>query len=317
MSIVRAKPGGGYSIAVASRLTGIPVETLRVWERRYGFPSPSRVDGTNRRAFQDVEIDRLRWIARALSQGFRAGDVVPKRVDEIEKLLAATPREPVPVEPARSLSDVDRLIALLTSEQITEFESELRRLASALGPRRFVTDIAYPTAVAVGDAWAAGKLEVRHEHLASESLVTQLRNMLAAYQDLDGSPTVLLTTLPGEPHALGLAMIALYLAVSGARPRLLGPSTPPEQIALASKMLRADVVGLTITPVSDATQARAHLRKLVKSLPLDVDVWLGGAAATELGARLPRTRVLSSWESIDDAMAERRARKVRRRPPVT
>ena len=32
----------GYSIRVASRLTGVSSDTLRMWERRYGFPKPER-----------------------------------------------------------------------------------------------------------------------------------------------------------------------------------------------------------------------------------------------------------------------------------
>jgi hypothetical protein len=36
-----AEPGQ-ISIGALSRATGIPVETLRTWEARYGFPIPER-----------------------------------------------------------------------------------------------------------------------------------------------------------------------------------------------------------------------------------------------------------------------------------
>lgn len=312
MSSSNVQSHRGHSIAVASRLTGIPVETLRVWERRYGFPSPARVSGTNRRSFRDAEIDRLRWIARALKRGFRAGDVVPKKVAEIEAMLAATERldaaAAIPSARPVALATVEHAIALLGQDDVFGLESELRRLAGMVGPRRFVTDVAHPIAVALGDAWERGELEVRHEHLASECLTTQLRAMLGGYQDLAGAPTVLLATLPGEPHALGLGMVALYLATAGARPRLLGPSTPPEQISIASEMLRVDVVGLTITAGCDAAEARRHLRRLIAHLPRGVDLWVGGAGAERASSRLSRAHVVSSWQGLDDAVIERRAR---------
>jgi DNA-binding transcriptional MerR regulator len=37
-----------YNIGVVSRMTGIPENTLRMWERRYNFPTPTRTDGGRR-----------------------------------------------------------------------------------------------------------------------------------------------------------------------------------------------------------------------------------------------------------------------------
>ena len=37
------------TIAQVSALLGIPVPTIRSWERRYGFPTPSRTRGRHRR----------------------------------------------------------------------------------------------------------------------------------------------------------------------------------------------------------------------------------------------------------------------------
>ena len=34
-----------YNIGMVARMTGIPVATLRVWERRYGFPNATRTPG--------------------------------------------------------------------------------------------------------------------------------------------------------------------------------------------------------------------------------------------------------------------------------
>lgn len=300
-----------HSIHVASRLTGIPIETLRVWERRYGFPRPSRSETGNRRLYSDAEIERLKWIARALERGFRAGEVVPRPVREIEALIGAAPA-PEPSPPPAELATVASLVDALANDDIAFVENEVRRLAAALGPKRFVMEVAHPFAVAVGEAWGSGTIEVRQEHWASECLATQLRLLLAAYQDAAGDPVVVLATLPGEPHALGLAMVALYLAVSGAKPRLVGASTPPDQIVAAARALDADVVGLTITPASDPIATPEQVAWIARELPARSRLWLGGVGAQRVEPRAARkgatVRVVGDWEALDDALADARSR---------
>lgn len=295
----------GHSIAVASRLSGVPIETLRAWERRYGFPSPERVEGTNRRLYSESDIARLRSITRALAQGFRAGDVVRRDAREIEALLGASADERGAHDTAAastsSLPGVAHLVALLAADDVSAFDLELRRLAGALGPRAFVMEIAHPLAVEVGRAWEAGRVEVRQEHYASEALTTHLRLALGALQDVAGSPTVVLATLPGELHGLGLAMVALYLALSGAKPRILGVSTPVDQIAEAARALRADVVGLTLTPSSIGEELEPQLVALEHALPRGTRLWLGGSAAGEV-AHTPMREVVGDWLALDAAI---------------
>jgi DNA-binding transcriptional MerR regulator/methylmalonyl-CoA mutase cobalamin-binding subunit len=295
----------GHSISVASRLSGVPIETLRAWERRYGFPRPARKDGTQRRLYSEKDIARLRCVVRALGQGFRAGDVVRRRPEEIEALLAEAAPVAAAVVAPTSLPTVDQLVETLVADDVTSFDSALRRLAGALGPRAFVTDVAHPLAVAVGDAWESGKLEVRQEHYASEALETQLRLALGGLQDVQGAPVIVLATLPGETHGLGLAMVALYAALSGAKPRILGTCTPVDQIAAAARALDADAVGLTITPASVTTELRAQVRALERSLPRRARLWLGGAGAE----RVPASRahdVVRDWLSLDGAIERAR-----------
>ena len=68
-------------IAAVERDTGISKDTLRVWERRYGFPSPLR-DATGERVYPAAQVQRLRMLKRLLDTGHRPGRVVPLRSDE-------------------------------------------------------------------------------------------------------------------------------------------------------------------------------------------------------------------------------------------
>ena len=299
-------PGAGNTILVVSKATGFGMETLRAWERRHGFPKPERRPGSNRRLYSQADIDRLLAMRRAMQGGYRVGDLVGKTMAELDA-LAGSP-EPGPTLASAGAGDVTvpGLLELLARDADVELEQALRASASILGPRRFVTEIAQPFAIEVGQAWADGRISIRHEHLATECLTTRLRNLLAGFQDLEGGPLVLLTTLPGEPHTLGLQMVAVYLAVKGARTRLLGASTPPSEIAAAAKSLGADVIGLTVTPASERAETRRAIRSLRAASPARVPIWIGGGGAAALGELGDGVRKVTSWEALDAARASLR-----------
>ncbi len=73
------------SIAAVERDTGLSKDTLRVWERRYGFPVPVR-DGQGERCYPLDQIERLRVIKRLLDVGHRPGRVVELPMDDLMSL---------------------------------------------------------------------------------------------------------------------------------------------------------------------------------------------------------------------------------------
>ena len=212
------------SIRVASSRTGIGQHTLRVWERRYGFPKPMRrADGV--RAYSEEDIAKLKLVAQALEAGFRAGEVVPLPAPDLARLLEATridqaerpdargdrdqAREQDEQENALTSNDaVERIIVSLRRDDIADVQRALRSAGRTLGARRFVTEIAHPLAFRVGELWGTGELDVRQEHLASACLTRQLHTMQdglhEAADDEEGRPLVVLATLPGEHHVLPL-----------------------------------------------------------------------------------------------------------------
>ncbi len=291
---------------VAAR-TGIPAETLRVWERRYGFPKPARRPGGSR-VFAEADIARLHGIAAALELGFRPGDVVGLTKAELDGLVARTKREAGVVAPPTAHDvDLETVVHALRGDDVVALRALLRNAAVTLGPRGFVTSLAQPLAVRVGELWAKGELDVRHEHLASACLTTQLRLLLGAFEDAEQLPVVVLTTLPGEPHTLGLDMVAVYLAARAASPRLLGPDTPPDQIAKAAAALHADAVGLHVSPVADFSRAARDTVDLLSLLPSQVELWLGGGGAERIHVQDARIRRPTTWSAVDDGVSALRS----------
>ncbi len=215
------------SIGALSRATGVPVETLRTWEARYGFPIPER-KASGHRVYRTTSVPRLRRIAAALSQGHRAGEVVGASDAELEQLLAATSTAGTggtagEHRPART-EELLALVERFDSQQLT-----LRLLSEAArrGPFAFVRDCIAPLITAVGDSWAEGRLSIHHEHFLSERVGDLLRSQRMPFEERASGPMVILGSLPGEAHALGLQMAALVLSAAGCRVLHLGTELPP------------------------------------------------------------------------------------------
>ena len=296
---VEAAPIGGFGIGAVARMTGIDEHALRVWERRYGFPRPERSPG-GARLYNADDIRKLNLVSQALERGHRPGEVVAKDARSLEALLSAGLSDRVSAVEDPAARERERILAALRREDVDVVRAQLRELAMMLGPRRFVVDVAHPLAVRVGELWSAGQVEIHQEHLLSDCLSTQLR-LLRSLLDERRGPVLLLTTLPGEPHVLGLEMIALYAAVAGASPRVLGVATPAEQLVLAARAHRAAAVGLGISPSSDLAATAAAVRQIVPQLPPSTELWLGGAGAGQLPA-MPGVRRVGTWEDLDAAL---------------
>jgi MerR family transcriptional regulator, light-induced transcriptional regulator len=65
-----------FSIGTASRLTGIPADTLRAWERRYNAVTPRRCPDNNRRGYTRSDLTRLGLIKQLVDQGHAVSSVV-------------------------------------------------------------------------------------------------------------------------------------------------------------------------------------------------------------------------------------------------
>ncbi|MYN40426.1 MerR family transcriptional regulator [Duganella sp. FT109W] len=80
----------GYRSGVAARLAGLPVETLRVWERRYGVSDADR-SPQGQRLYSAEQVYRLGLLKRVVDQGHAIGTVARMDVDELAGLAGVQP----------------------------------------------------------------------------------------------------------------------------------------------------------------------------------------------------------------------------------
>lgn len=80
---------GVYRSGVAARLSGIPVDTLRIWERRYSVIGP-RVSAGRQRLYALADIQRLRMIKQLVDAGHPIGTIASLGTDELLAMQGAT-----------------------------------------------------------------------------------------------------------------------------------------------------------------------------------------------------------------------------------
>lgn len=265
------RPGAVSSVVALEDATGIASATLRVWERRYGFPHPAR-DVRGGRVYDAAQVNKLRLIARLLPGGGRPGDLVTQSVAELQARLDAANTAPG--------ATADPMLQLLKAMDHTGVVQQLLQQLTLLGLNRFVCEVIAPTNRLVGEAWACGQLEPREEHLYTESVQQVLRAAIAGLPivNKDSRPRVVLATPAGEQHGLGLLMVEALLNEARCLCLPLGRSLPAEQVAAAARTWTADVIAVSATDVLPARLVLAFLQELRASLPAKVEIWVGGAS---------------------------------------
>lgn len=273
----------GLPIAAVERETGLGKDTLRVWERRYGFPTPSR-DRAGDRRYSTEQVQQLRIISRLLNVGLRPGklvgldqtalqDLLNKHVPAPEASLSRTKTDNTHAAPV-----IAELLHAIGAHDPVALRHGLSHAQLRLGLSAFVTDLVAPLTTAVGDAWAQGSFEVFEEHLYTEVITGVLRHAIASLSPpaVSRGPTVLLTTIPQEQHSLGLLMVEALLVLEGCTCVSLGTQTPLGDIVQAAQAHRADVIALSFSNLHKAAVVHNSLRELRAQLPATAALWAGG-----------------------------------------
>ena len=269
------------SIGALARATAIPVETLRTWERRYGYPvpraqaiGPSALSGaqraappTDRAGARRRDTARARWCRR--------------RMPTCVRCSRRRPPSPVrrPPRPPSGSSTADLLDA------VRAFDGERRDPAAARGVGAART-ARVPDRVRRAAGASASATPGRRAHsrcatsTSSPSVWRPAAVAAAAVRRARRGSARGPELLPGESHSLGLHMAALVLATSRCRVLVLGTEVPPPQLAELARDLRARAVGISVSAARPrAPPPRAGCARSGPLLPRRTALLVGGEGA--------------------------------------
>lgn len=275
-----------YSIKAVARATGLTVETLRAWERRYGVVNPVR-DAAGRRVYRPEDVLRLRRLREGTERGHPISRLAPLSDERLATLLDAQTDER---GQGVGQAFVERILEAASEFRAAECEQAVTLAVAMLPPQRLVSDVLQPLLLEVGNRWHRGEFAISQERLVSKIVGRHVRLMLYAYDRSPRRETVVFATLPGERHELGLLMSAMLCASRGFKVHYLGADLPAEEIARFATEVGASIVGLSIVLQEQLGELPAQITALAGGLPDGTAIWIGGAGASLLAdQRLPES----------------------------
>jgi DNA-binding transcriptional MerR regulator len=252
-------------IGELSRRTGVSVESLRAWERRYGLLRPSRTAG-GFRLYTLEDEERVRRMLANMERGQSAREAA-RAADE----GAATS-----TSEGGKISDLSfRLRAALDDLDEPAAQAVLDDLFAAFSLDAALTEVLIPYLRDLGARWQAGEVTVATEHFASNLVRGRLLGLARGWGRGTGS-LAMLAGPPGERHDIGLIMFGLLLRQHGWRISFLGADTPIDDLATAARSQDPAIVVLAASERSRLRSRADDIRALAAITP----VALAGSGAS-------------------------------------
>jgi len=303
-------PSVTYPIRAVSLMTGVSIDTLRAWERRYNAVTPVR-DGRGR-MYSDADVRRIKRLRDTVAAGHAIGRVAAMSDEQLTRMALAG--APAVVAAARRAPHAPVLNTASIIEALERFdaatvETELARAAALLRAPELLRDVLVPVLTEVGERWHNGRGRIAHEHLLSASVRNILGSLLRVHQKAGMPETLLFATPAGERHEFGTLGAAMMAASGGLGAIYLGPDLPSDDIVEVTTVVAIEVVALGVSDVGDTERVEKEVTAVAKRLAPHVELWLGGRGAERLAKKLKgRALPLPTYDSLEQQLVRLGAR---------
>jgi DNA-binding transcriptional MerR regulator/methylmalonyl-CoA mutase cobalamin-binding subunit len=302
-----------YTIKQAAARSGVPVQLLRAWERRYGVVSPVRSD-SGYRLYDDPAIDRLRAMRRLIDSGWapstaatRIRDLDEASVSALVGTEIAAVRVPAPMAALAAGELADAFVAAAADLDEPVIEQILDDMFARGSFEQVTANLVMPALAALGDGWRAGRIDIAAEHAAAGAVQRRLGSaFMAAGRPSEEQPAVLVGLPPGARHDLGALAFATAARRSGVEVRYLGSDLPVQDWldAVARTTAAGVVIGVVIA--SDVDPAE-RVGLAIRAANPRVVIAFGGPAASAVDLSSSEPAMVLSGDLITAVDAVRSA----------
>lgn len=300
-----------WRIRTVSDRTGVNIETLRSWERRYDLVQPSRSAG-GYRLYSDDDvsvIERVKAlvdgglaISEAVEQARREG-LMPEAPTPSIRALRPGPDDPEPARPrpapggALGASRSALITALLDLDR-----PRTDAILAALPPLswdRLARDMLLPAAREIAALHHRGTATYVQDRFAHQVVRERILAMLSALGS--GPPAgreAVCIGAPAEDQELGLLGACLHLATRGWRVTCLGADFPPGELAGFLETRRPGLLMVTMEQPRLESERLDLLRRLrIMAAPM-TRVVAGGPGARGEGERIEGVAIARSFDDL-------------------
>lgn len=256
-----------YNIKAVEQATGVAASTLRVWERRYGVPSPNRNE-TGYRLYSERDMATVIWLKHQLDEGLSISQAVAR----LAALQLAGDEPRVSLGAATVAHDSQGLRSLTALQDglvsaLLEFEAQraddILAEAFALYPVETVAlRLIQPTLVAIGEGWHRGEVSIAQEHFASAHLHQRLHGLFNQSLLNHHGATIVCACARGELHEIGLLLVALFLRRRGYSVIYLGPNVPEAELFETALRLQPAMMCVSASTPETAASLREAATRL-------------------------------------------------------
>ncbi len=275
LDILKPELSAGYSIKAVSEVTGLAVQTLRAWERRYKLVEPQR-DSSGHRLYTAGDISKLRKLRDATARGHRIKKISHLSTPELDGLLGIAEYSKPFVIIKKNL--ILQILQAAKRYRLHECDSAIATAFSLLPITEVIHEVLSPALHEVGERWRRAEFSIAQERMVSSSIRRCLVGLLGTFNAILDHPLVVFATVSGELHELGILMYAVLATRYQLRVSYLGADLPAEQIANYANRVTASAVAISLIMPANFNGAIQQLDILRTRLSEDTRLWVGGPA---------------------------------------
>ena len=239
-----------FNTKAVARETGVPPDTFRAWERRYGVPRPQRTAGGHR-LYSEHDMAVIRWLRDRTEEGMNISHAVMLLTNVAEEAP-----QPLENDAARAIERMaGELAVALTSFDAAGAERVISEAFSIYPFEHVLLDLVQPAMVEVGERWHRGEINVAAEHYATEFVRRKLASLLNVFDNNATRETIVVGCAPHELHDMGALFASLFLIRRGWHVVYLGQQVPLADLLDTVQKVRPALVCLSASTAETHTNA--------------------------------------------------------------
>lgn len=235
----------GFNIQAVQRLTGVPSETLRAWERRYGVPKPRRAPN-GQRVYSPRDLEVVRWLRQQTEHGLTVKRAVEQFRQDPDAIAQPTAQS---FDPKLLM---DGLVEAAMHFDVTGTERVLSHALAAHPLDLVCLEVVQPALVEIGDRWHRGEITPAVEHFSSTLIRRRLEHLAALMDTGLSRPLVVVGAAPGELHDIGALVFSILLRRRGIAVVFLGQDVPLQGALEVAERLKPDLLCLSASGIEAA-----------------------------------------------------------------
>jgi DNA-binding transcriptional MerR regulator len=235
-----------YKIRSVSKLTNVPIDTIRNWEKRYDFLKPE-IGKNGERLYTDRDVELIRKAVNLLKTGNRISEIASKLLDEgITSLDGARVSN-------EFMLMIDEYYNNLISADLLKLDQIEALIEITIVFKNRIDYVYMPLLERIRFESVKKMISTGQERFACGHLLNKMKSFLstALYRPTQNRLPVICASVSDNNFEGGLLALACGLKLAGYNVYNLGANVPVDEIFTFSKNLQPCVIAISIYSPDD------------------------------------------------------------------